>query len=470
MAVWRDDIVAALLELGEPTKLQDIYDAVAKRRTFLPKSFHAIIRREIEQNSSDSDVWNGKQDLFHALQGKGSGIWALRSNAVGHSRSRDEATESTTSSSPLSSLTSPTAVRLAIEEYQRLGEERFLSTYGFGKSREYTLSAGGKEYASKAIAGVAFGYQFPNEGFLHSGKFSGGVASGSAANVLDLLGFTISNMPSTGRRPGWSLAECEITADAYFQSLRKKLNKESFNRQQAIRDVSKVVQRTEGAIDYKFQNIDAILSKAGLPRLNDAIASKVQTLLEYVVLDPLAKRFATAVETQNTIATPSGQVFVPVPTIAKPRRTKERLATTIAKFEFSEVEEKQREIGRLGEQFVLRVERDRLSACGRDDLAGQVKWVSDEIGDGLGYDIESFDDEGAVIFIEVKTTNQGPQSPFFITANELLAASRLGPRFRLYRVFNLSGSPQIYVLQGPLESRLTLTAKVYAATPMASVG
>src|SRR5205807_2562286 len=46
---------------------------------------------------------------------------------------------------------------------------------------------------------------------------------------------------------------------------------------------------TRGSVDRKFQNIDAILYKNELPRMMDAIAPNVQHLLEFVVLDPLAR-------------------------------------------------------------------------------------------------------------------------------------------------------------------------------------
>ena len=40
---------------------------------------------------------------------------------------------------------------------------------------------------------------------------------------------------------------------------------------------------------------------------------------------------------------------------------------------------------KLGEEFVFNLERHRLTAEGRDDLASRVQWVSQTIGDGLAY-------------------------------------------------------------------------------------
>jgi len=91
----------------------------------------------------------------------------------------------------LSKLTSRTAVERAIEEYDRLGQEQFLDKYGFGQARAYLLRYHGRLYDSKAIAGVAFGFEHPAQGPLKSGDFSGGKDPGHAAHRLRELGFEI---------------------------------------------------------------------------------------------------------------------------------------------------------------------------------------------------------------------------------------------------------------------------------------
>jgi hypothetical protein len=40
-------------------------------------------------------------------------------------------------------------------------------------------------------------------------------------------------------------------------------------------------------------------------------------------------------------------------------------------------------------------------------LADQIDWVASRLGDGLGYDIVSFDGNGDELYLEVKTTNAG---------------------------------------------------------------
>ncbi|QRK06037.1 hypothetical protein JQX13_38820 [Archangium violaceum] len=89
----------------------------------------------------------------------------------------------------LQDLTSPDAVEAAIAEFDGLGRESFLEKYGFGRARSFFLVSDGKRYDSKAIAGVAFGYQFPERGPLSSSDFSGGEATVRAK--LEELGFTV---------------------------------------------------------------------------------------------------------------------------------------------------------------------------------------------------------------------------------------------------------------------------------------
>ena len=70
-----------------------------------------------------------------------------------------------------------------------LGREAFLKKYGFGPARHVLLEHGTQRYDSKAIAGVAYGNQFPDRGPLKSGEFSGGEET--VGQVLKQLGFKV---------------------------------------------------------------------------------------------------------------------------------------------------------------------------------------------------------------------------------------------------------------------------------------
>jgi len=90
---------------------------------------------------------------------------------------------------PLAELTDRTAVLSAMREYDALGQDGFLQKYGYAPARRFRLVHEGKSYDSKAIAGVAFKYQFPDRGPLQSSDFSGGEAT--VVPLLERLGFEV---------------------------------------------------------------------------------------------------------------------------------------------------------------------------------------------------------------------------------------------------------------------------------------
>jgi hypothetical protein len=75
----------------------------------------------------------------------------------------------------------------AIEEYDRLGPERFFSEHGFAPTTTYDLVWERRRYPPKAILGTA--YEFATGERLASADFEGGKSG--AVRVLEKLGFTI---------------------------------------------------------------------------------------------------------------------------------------------------------------------------------------------------------------------------------------------------------------------------------------
>ncbi|PZO40732.1 MAG: hypothetical protein DCE92_01935 [Alphaproteobacteria bacterium] len=93
----------------------------------------------------------------------------------------------------LNLLTDPNAVHAAMDEFDALGSEAFLAKYGYGRARSLFIAREGSLYDSKAIAGVAFGIQFPDRGPLKPEEFSGGEAT--VRPRLEALGFTLWSNP-----------------------------------------------------------------------------------------------------------------------------------------------------------------------------------------------------------------------------------------------------------------------------------
>ena len=97
-------------------------------------------------------------------------------------------------------------------------------------------------------------------------------------------------------------------------------------------------------------------------------------------------------------------------------------------------------------------------------LAKKIRWISEEDGDGAGYDILSFDEKGKERFLEVKTTVGSDTTPFYITRNELSLSSERPEAFRLCRVFDFSIRPRMFELAPPLADFVHLSPLSYEAS------
>jgi len=108
-------------------------------------------------------------------------------------------------------------------------------------------------------------------------------------------------------------------------------------------------------------------------------------------------------------------------------------------------------IGDLGELFVLQLEREKLRKANKPNLANQVAHHAKDKGDGLGYDILSFNEEGNEMYIEVKATRGNEKTPFFITRNELERSKQEQDNFFIYRIYNFNDDyvrGDVLVIQG----------------------
>lgn len=89
----------------------------------------------------------------------------------------------------VSDLTSRQAVLETIAEFDALGQEAFLRRYGYGRALGLLVKHEGRLYDSKAIAGVALGYQYGPGARLSGHNYTGGKAT--AVRALERLGFEV---------------------------------------------------------------------------------------------------------------------------------------------------------------------------------------------------------------------------------------------------------------------------------------
>src|SRR5271156_3466571 len=131
----------------------------------------------------------------------------------------------------------------------------------------------------------------------------------------------------------------------------------------------------------------------------------------------------TRVPPRAVVAPEDEQPFVEMPALHLEQPRPRQLEQLIRKFDPVERDNRNRALGRAGESFVLEVERRQLAKRQRSDLSERVRWIADEDGDGAGYDILSFEASGRERLIEVKTTNGGANTPFFLSRNEYETAA-----------------------------------------------
>lgn len=276
----------------------------------------------------------------------------------------------------------------------------------------------------------------------------------------------------------WTEEEVNLIVEDYFQMLKLERQGIPFNKAETLRELQpKLRGRSKGSIEFKRANISAALSELGYdyiegykPRFNRqallimAVDAKLKSETQFsatikdgmpaLSVDRANKSiidFARIVTTAGAKRTTSSAVNSPKSGYGKPQIV-----------DWAAVSELNREKGRQGEEIALGYERWRLTDAGRKDLADQVVWASAEIGDGLGYDIQSFDLEGKRLYIEVKSTTEGPHTPIFFTENERQFALGHSHNFLLYRIFHLGKNPQMVIHSGAYEHFLDYEPVMYS--------
>ena len=276
---------------------------------------------------------------------------------------------------------------------------------------------------------------------------------------------------------GWDWLECEATVISYFSMLQQELSGKRYNKAEHRRNLQPLLSgRSESSIEFKHQNISAILAELGFPYINGyKPAYNYQHQLKEVVQMFLAGNYQGIVtESEQYVETVPdekplidwGSVLESPPEIEHtPARVAEpKRSYTPRKYNFVEGEKRNRRLGEAGEQFVMEYERHRMAQNGRSDLVEEVEWTSKEQGDGAGYDIRSFDPiKDEELFIEVKTTNSGKYQPFMISENEVAFSRDRADHYALYRVFSYKKGPRLFNLFGRVEEHVRLVPKMYRA-------
>lgn len=101
----------------------------------------------------------------------------------------------------------------------------------------------------------------------------------------------------------------------------------------------------------------------------------------------------------------------------------------------------------------------------RRDLSRNVRWVARDDGDGLGYDIASFEGSGQPRLIEVKPASFGEVPALHAVRNELRVSKERADAYQLYRLYDFGTEPHLYILSGALDETCQLTPLQFKASP-----
>ncbi len=271
----------------------------------------------------------------------------------------------------------------------------------------------------------------------------------------------------------WTDEENDLIVADYFAMLADDIAGRRYSKTKHRRMLLPLLNdRSEGSIEFKHQNISAVLKGLGeewIPGYKPAFnfqMTLVDAVARWLAFHPawLGRMLGTqpATDLQEAVQLRIG----PPPTLSNqpPPQELEQMLHIAHKFDVAGRDERNRALGRAGEERVLAHERASLQAVGREDLSRKVRWVSEEDGDRAGYDIESFAPDGRSRLIEVKTTNGWERTPFLITRNELAVAEERRSEWRLLRLWNFSREPKAFELHPPLNAHLALAATTFQAS------
>ena len=273
----------------------------------------------------------------------------------------------------------------------------------------------------------------------------------------------------------WTEEQNDAIVADYFAMLADDIAGRPYSKAEHNRLLQAVIGRPRGSIEYKHQNISAVLKGLGedwIPGYKPAFnfqASLVNAVVRWLERHPdwLVPAARMAMGPSLSALREEAMLWIgPPPTHsnAPPPNELEQMTAIARKYDVAERDARNRALGRAGEERILAHERASLLAAGRGDLAGRIRWVSQIDGDGAGYDILSFDPNGSDRLIEVKTTKGWERTPFHITRNELAVAEERRGDWRLVRLWNFAREPRAFELRPPLAAHVSLMATSYQAS------
>jgi hypothetical protein len=263
----------------------------------------------------------------------------------------------------------------------------------------------------------------------------------------------------------WRDDELDAIVADYFAMLASDIAGRAYIKSRHSATLMAQIGRTHRSVEFKHQNISAVLDELGLPWIPGYMPKRNYQNAIFDAIDRYLTRhpeILVPASVPQSESTASSAIFVDPPSPATAKQPiPERLKRLVRKFDPVERDHRNRSLGKAGEAFVVDVERKQLAQADRDDLARKVRWVSEEDGDGAGYDVHSFDLHGRERLIEVKTTNGAARTPFFLSRNECDFAVERPNDWCIYRVHLFAKHPRIFTISPPLEEALNMVPETW---------
>jgi hypothetical protein len=257
----------------------------------------------------------------------------------------------------------------------------------------------------------------------------------------------------------WTRAEVEAIVADYFSMLGLELQGRPYSKTEHRRQLRGLLAgRSDGSISgYKpLHNYQELLRRVVVERLGGDRA-----------LRPLAEREASKpVDRPPPIGDVLGLLVEP-PLPADKNTARSPGATYSPEprlgVDYLAMEARNTALGLAGEQLAVDYEVARLRNLRKPELVERVEWISKTRGDGLGFDVLSFEPSGQERFIEVKITGFGKDTPFYLTRTELRFSMDHSRQFHLYRLFHFRKDPRLFALNGRLDQTCTLDPTQFIA-------
>ncbi|MGY0632750.1 DUF3883 domain-containing protein [Luteimonas sp. A478] len=261
----------------------------------------------------------------------------------------------------------------------------------------------------------------------------------------------------------------------YLRMLTLELNGQRYSKTAHANALMRLLDgRSRQSVEFKHANISAVMVELGYPPIDGyKPRANYQAMLFEVVEEQLAQNPGVHAAAEAAVVRPAAtvevedhmDVWVPKPKVAQLRQNPADYKPSFspAKRDYLAQEARNRSLGQAGELFVAEIETRRLHDLGIKNLANRVEHVARTQGDGLGYDVLSFEPDGRERLIEVKTNTFGQLTPFYVTRNEVARSEVDSEAYHLYRVFDFRNRPRVFAVPGAIPASCDLQAISYLA-------